>query len=138
MCISTVFLEICSTLDKTEATEHIGAAICTDYLKEALRNGILWLFAVFLTASRNGGHDNNMKETNKKAAPHNKLSRGEINSELKKIAEDNVFRAAKPNISATASATECTGLIPAMPDSDEEFTRYQALSSTEIPKMPKE
>lgn len=41
-----------------------------------------------------------------------------------------------PHISNVASATECTGLMPSAPNSQEELESYQELSSMEIPKAP--
>lgn len=38
-----------------------------------------------------------------------------------------------PGISATASADECTGLTPAMPQDDEQLESYLSLYQTEIP-----
>ena len=39
-----------------------------------------------------------------------------------------------PELSDTASATECTGLMPAPPKTPEEYEAYQTLHSMEIPK----
>ena len=39
-----------------------------------------------------------------------------------------------PEISDTASATECTGLMPTPPQSDAEYEAYQTLHTMEIPK----
>lgn len=39
-----------------------------------------------------------------------------------------------PEISDTASATECTGLMPTPPLTPEEYESYQTLHSMEVPK----
>ena len=39
-----------------------------------------------------------------------------------------------PHTSNVASATECTGLMPSAPNSQEELESYQEFSSMEIPK----
>lgn len=39
-----------------------------------------------------------------------------------------------PNISDTASANECTGLMPRPPQNDDELKSYEELFSMEIPK----
>jgi len=39
-----------------------------------------------------------------------------------------------PDIAATASATETTGLMQTVPESDEELADYQQLAGMEIPK----
>ena len=39
-----------------------------------------------------------------------------------------------PELSDTASATECTGLMPTPPLTPEEYESYQTLHSMEIPK----
>lgn len=44
----------------------------------------------------------------------------------------------EPNISHTASATECTGLMPAAPEDVEEFAAYQELYGMEIPPIQSE
>lgn len=42
-----------------------------------------------------------------------------------------------PDLSDTASATECTGLMPTPPQNDSELESYQELHSMEIPrKLP--
>lgn len=51
--------------------------------------------------------------------------------ELEKIEHRAVF----PDISATASSGECTGLIPSMPKEKDEYSSYQELYSMEIPKQ---
>ena len=44
-----------------------------------------------------------------------------------------------PNISSIASMSDCTGLMPTIPETEEEYESYQELSSMEIPKQkPKE
>jgi hypothetical protein len=40
-----------------------------------------------------------------------------------------------PNISSTASMSECTGLMPTIPENEEAYEAYQELSGMEIPKQ---
>lgn len=40
-----------------------------------------------------------------------------------------------PEISCSASSMECTGLMPSMPQNDDEFESYQDIYGMEIPKL---
>lgn len=63
----------------------------------------------------------------------------EIPNELKKSLESletkkKCDNATMPNISVSASAMECTGLMYAAPKDAEEYSSYQELYSMEIPQ----
>jgi len=45
------------------------------------------------------------------------------------------IRETEPDLSYTASATECTGLMPTAPEDVEEFAAHQELYGMEIPRI---
>lgn len=52
----------------------------------------------------------------------------------KKVLPDESNNDEMPDISSTASATECTGLMPTPPENEDELEAYQQLYDMEIPE----
>lgn len=74
-----------------------------------------------------GDNPNNKK-------PFEIISEKKTASKAKTLAEKPAYESF-PDISNVASAGECTGLMFAPPQSQEEYESYQELSGMEIPKM---
>lgn len=62
------------------------------------------------------------------------IAPSELRAALEKHAKPTLHKEEMPDISSTASAMECTGLMYAMPKDEEEYASYQELYDMEIPQ----